>query len=252
MKIFILIRAVVDSCAPLVMSDSGNLISSSWIINPFDEVAMESACQLRAQFCGSAELIAVGYNDVPGRAALERALAIGADRAIALQGCAPAQQNIPFVESAVLVEELMSIISQEQPELILTGRMAYGQEQGEVAPMLAGELGWPLAMCVCELMLMENEFPKLSILQRRPESIHRATLKLPAVISCDLNLATPRYISLPALAMAKKKPQSLWATQRSSCDFCYHWQKSQALEKERRVLNNTDELVHLLAREGIL
>ena len=140
-KIVIVTRSVVDSTLPLRCDASTpHLAQASWVLNPFDEVAMEAAVQLRSAWRAFAtqtlgadseqtaqaqcELLVVGYADAPGVQAAERALSLGGDRAILLEALRPS--STPSARhTRTLVDELAVLIGQEQPDLLLIGKMAY-------------------------------------------------------------------------------------------------------------------------------
>ena len=230
-KLMVVARSVVDGTLPLPldpMTGSPDLAHASWVLNPFDEVAIEAAVRLRATLATEAptlscELLVVGYAEAAGVTAVERALALGGDRALLLAPMAPSSLPHSSLTSQGLLPSLLELIDTEQPHLLLLGRMAYGQEQGELAPMLAGALGWPMAMAVSEVTWATSDVDEgrgtaIQVLQRRSERLHRGLLRLPAVVSCELDLATPRYLSLPALVAARRKPKQSWISSLSGAE----------------------------------
>ncbi|MFM2482406.1 hypothetical protein [Celerinatantimonas sp. YJH-8] len=252
MKILILVRSVVDDSTPVALGDEYSQRGCRWVINPFDEVAMEGAVQLKKQWAHPCELIAVGYNDEPGRTVLERALAIGADQAIALAAITPALSDAPLVHATTLQPLLQALTQQLQPDLVLMGAMAFGQEQGEVAPMLAGALGWPCAVAVSQLAVAPSTPGLLSIEQRRPTLNYQARISLPAVLSCALDWVSPRYITLPALVMAKQKPKAIWSGPAAVTAPTCRWQSGMSSKPSKQPLQSVEELVDVLQAGGWL
>lgn len=261
-KLMVMARSVVDGSLPLPrdpMTGSPDLAHASWVLNPFDEVAIEAAVRLRATLATEAptlacELLVVGYADSAGVAAVERALALGGDRALLLAEMAPSSHFHSTLTSQGLLPSLLELIHAEQPHLLLLGRMAYGQDQGELAPMLAGALGWPLAMAISEVTWGSSSENGVSgsaiqVLQRRSERLHRALLRLPAVVSCELDLATPRYLSLPALVAARRKPKQSWLSSATGAARPHlqltHWQGRPARGAVQK-LANVAALVELI------
>lgn len=229
LKIMILCRAVVDSTMPLAHdSKHPDMASASWVLNPFDEVATEAAVLLRAALAQKAtsaagvELLVVGYADGPGVSAAERALSLGGDRALLLEAIRPSSTPHPL-DSRALAEELLALLRQEQPDLLLMGKMAYGQEQGELAPLVAALAGWPLAVACSELAWSEQACGDanpayLDVTQKRVDRWHKGRVALPAVVSVELDLAAPRYVSLPSLVAARRKPKAqVSASASASC-----------------------------------
>lgn len=259
LTILILVRSVVDGTLPLPLQPVTrvpDLTNAARVINPFDEVAVEAAVQLRQGWIsagGSAEgcqLVVAGFADVAGTQSLERALALGADRAVQLAAPDPVLPGPAATRH--LARELAALVRAEAPDLLLLGRMAHGQEQGELAGFLAGELAWPLAMAVSELV-WNARLPGLDLLQRRADWLHRANLSLPAVVSCELDLATPRYVTLPALVGARRKPKqarSLGAPAGAPWPVL-SWQGPESRsEGGPRLLAGVDELMALLLGGG--
>lgn len=261
LKIMILCRAVVDSTMPLVHdSKHPDMAAASWVLNPFDEVATEAAVQLRAALvqketsAAGVELLVVGYADGPGVSAAERALSLGGDRALLLEAIRPSSTPHPL-DSRVLAEELLALLRQEQPDLLLLGRMAYGQEQGELAALIAAQAGWPLAVACSELALAPPECSApdaeptcLDFTQKRVERWHQGRVALPAVVSVELDLAAPRYVSLPSLVAARRKPKAQVSASTSAS--CHQqeasWSFAAPTTKQVQKLSGIPELVAVI------
>ena len=112
--------------------------------------------------------------------------------------------NIAADDKRIVPDQLVALISDLSPHLVLLGRLALGEEKGELAGQLAGLLGWPLATAVSELAI---DKATLNFLQRRITQSRHASLSMPAIVSAELDLAIPRYVTLPALVAAKRKPK---------------------------------------------
>ena len=266
LKIMILCRAVVDSTMPLAHdSKHPDMASASWVLNPFDEVATEAAVQLRAALAqkessgAGVELLVVGYADGPGVSAAERALSLGGDRALLLEAIRPSSTPHPL-DSRAQAEELLALLRQEQPDLLLMGKMAYGQEQGEFAPLMAALAGWPLAVACSELAWASPECSEpecsepdadptyLDFTQKRVERWHKGRVALPAVVSVELDLAAPRYVSLPSLVAARRKPKAQVSASASA--YCHQqgasWSFAAPTTKQVQKLTGISELVAVI------
>lgn len=182
------VRVRADRCA----MDLANLRTS---INPFDEVAVEEAVRLK-EAGHAAEVVAVSIGPAACRDVLRTALAIGADRAVLVE-------TDHELESLAAAKALAVVVAREQPTLVLLGKQATDQDFGQTAAMLAALLGWPQATCVSQLALADDGLQVTAEVDLGTETL---ALPLPAVLSADLRLNTPRYASLPAVMKAKKKP----------------------------------------------
>jgi electron transfer flavoprotein beta subunit len=198
MKVLVCVKRVVDPNVKVRVRADGSgmdLAAARMSINPFDEVGVEAAVQLKEAGVAT-EVIAVTIGPDSCRDVLRTALAIGADRALLFETTAE-------LESLATAKCLAAIVRREQPDLVLLGKQATDHDLGQTAPMLAALLGWPQATCVSQLQSMGATLEVISEAELGSERLH---LPLPAVISVDLRLNSPRYASLPAITKAKKKP----------------------------------------------
>jgi electron transfer flavoprotein beta subunit len=198
MKVLVAVKRVVDPNVRVRVRTDGrgmDLANVRMNINPFDEVGVEAAVQLKE--AGAArEVIAVSIGPDGGRDVLRTALAMGADRAVLVE-------TMEELESLAAAKCLAAIVQREQPDLVVLGKQATDHDLGQTAPMLAALLGWPQATCVSRL---QRTGATLEVTCEAEIGSERLRLPLPAVISVDLRLNAPRYASLPAIMKAKKKP----------------------------------------------
>lgn len=248
LKILVLARSVPDSNLPFpLMQSVPDFSAFSWQLNPFDEVAVEAAIQLRQQFKEQhpdlpAEIVVVGNNGSAGLAAVERALSLGGDRALLL--------NNATDDKNMVADQLVALIRDLSPHLVLLGRLALGEEKGELAGQLAGLLGWPLATAVSELAIDETT---LNFLQRRITQSRHAAIAMPAIVSAELDLAIPRYVTLPALVAAKRKPKQPYQIDISSAQntlVAKKWQQPPSRKAGQQV-NSVQELISRLTEQGV-
>jgi electron transfer flavoprotein beta subunit len=198
MKVLVCVKRVVDTNAKVRVRADGSgmdLAAVRMSINPFDEIGVEAAVQLKEAGVAS-EVIAVTIGPEGCRDVLRTALAIGADRALLIQ-------TDVDLESLAAAKCLAAIVKREQPDLVVLGKQATDHDLGQTAPMLAALLGWPQATCVSRLQATGL---MLEVTSEAELGSERLRLPLPAVISVDLRLNSPRYASLPAITKAKKKP----------------------------------------------
>ncbi len=198
MKVLVTVKRVPDGNVPVRLKPDASgieLAGMPMCINPFDEAALEKAIQLKEAGLAS-EIIAVSIGNTGCQETLRHALALGADRAIRID-----DDSEP--EPLGIARLLRTVVERESPALVMLGKQASDSGCGQVGPMLAALLGWPQGDSV-SAMRIEND---LALVSREIEGgQEQLALPLPAVISADLRLATPRYLKLPQLLQAKKKP----------------------------------------------
>ncbi len=198
MKVLVCAKRVVDPNVKVrVKSDFSNveIEHSKMSLNPFDENAIEEAVRLKERGIVT-EIVAVSIGSAKCEETLRNALARGCDRAILVES----SENYEPINIASILQK---IVATEQPQLIMLGKQAIDDDANQVAQMLAGKLGIPQATFVSQLEVNAD-----SLIARREidGGTQKLELKLPAVVSADLYLNEPRFIKLPQLMQAKKKP----------------------------------------------
>jgi len=165
-------------------------------INPFDEIALEEAVRLREAGVAT-EVIAVSCGAAACKETLRTALALGADRGILVE-CDEELQPLA-------VAKLIRVLAQkEKVELIILGKQAIDDDSNQVAQLVAGLLGWPQATFASKIVIAADGIA--TVTREIDGGLETLELNLPAVISADLRLNTPRYATLPNIIKAKKKP----------------------------------------------
>ena len=197
MKIVVILRVATDSLSP-VRIEQGFVTPDSLrpIINPFDEAALAKAVALRAKDADR-EVVAVLIAPTGHDSLLQRAFALGARRVIHL--CAAPTVQEPIEQA----RQLVPVLQQEQPDLILIGREVLGDDCGDTGAMLSALLDCSLATDAVELSLSAEE---VLVTRETPGGSEDIALGLPALVTAELALANPRYITLMELAAARKKP----------------------------------------------
>ncbi|WP_423395581.1 electron transfer flavoprotein subunit beta/FixA family protein [Burkholderia sp. LMG 21824] len=204
-KVLVAVKRVLDyNVKPRVRSDGSgvDLSNVKMSMNPFDEIAVEEAVRLKEAGVAS-EVVAVSCGVAACQETLRTALAIGADRAILIQTDAELQPPD--------VARLLQVVAErEQPRVFLLGKQAIDDDANQVAQMLAARLGWPQATFASKVVLGES----LRVTREIDGGLETLELALPAVVSTDLRLNEPRYVALPNIMKAKKKPlETLFAVE---------------------------------------
>lgn len=198
MKILIAVKRVVDYNVKVrVKSDhSGvDIDDVKMSINPFDEIATEAAVRLKEMGAAS-EVIAVSCGTSQSQETLRTALAIGADRGILVQTDAELQP-------LAVAKLLRAVIDREQPQLVILGKQAIDDDAGQTGQLLAGLLDWPQATFASHIDIGEG---RATVTREVDGGLEVIAVSLPAVVTTDLRLNEPRYVTLPSIMKAKKKP----------------------------------------------
>ena len=201
MKIAVCLKQVpaTDSrIKPSGDTQSVDLAGVEWIVNPYDEFALEEALRLKEKHGGEVIVFSLGGEKVED--AMRSALALGADRAIVLKDAAYAQ-----AEPLAVAEALAAMVKRESPDLVLCGKQGVDHDRMAVPAMLAEKLDWPQATVVVKLEIGSDG--KTAHAEREVEGGHEELeLTLPAVIAAQKGLNEPRYANLKGIMAAKKKP----------------------------------------------
>jgi electron transfer flavoprotein beta subunit len=192
------VKRVVDANVKVrVRSDGGgiDLANVKMAMNPFDEIAVEEAVRLRE--AGKVEeVIAVSIGAAAAQETLRAALAMGADRAVLLTA-------EPDIEPLAVAKLLKAVVAETGASLVLCGKQAIDDDSNQTGQMLAALLGWGQATFASKL---ELEPDAVTVTREVDSGLQVVKLPLPAVVTTDLRLNTPRYASLPNIMKAKKKP----------------------------------------------
>jgi electron transfer flavoprotein beta subunit len=181
-----------------VAADGRNLDPAgvTWVLNPYDEYAVEQALRVREQQ-GGGEVVAITVGGAAAQTTLRNVLALGADRAIHLRTDLSAPDPLAVARSLAAEIRLLS------PDLVWLGKQAVDDDQAQVGPMLAEFLGLPCATVAVTFAL---EGDKATVEREIEGGREVVELGLPAVITAEKGLNEPRYASLKGIMAAKKKP----------------------------------------------
>jgi electron transfer flavoprotein beta subunit len=198
MKVLVPIKRVVDANVKVRVKADGTgveLANVKMAMNPFDEIAVEEAVRLKE--AGSAtEIVAVSCGLQACQETLRTALALGADRAILVETDADLQP-------LAVAKLLKAIVGKESPQLVIMGKQAIDDDNNQTGQMLAALLGWPQAAFASKVKL---EGGGAQVTREVDGGLETVAIKLPAVVTTDLRLNEPRYVTLPNIMKAKKKP----------------------------------------------
>lgn len=198
MKLVVAIKRVVDHNIRVRPTADGSTVDTATAkmsINPFDEHAVEEAVRLKEAGIAT-EVVVVALGNAQHQDVLRHALAMGADRAILVE----TESNLASLATAKV---LLAIAKREQPQLILLGKQAIDEDAAEVGQMLAALWHGGQGTFASKLVVNNTHVQVTREIDGGQETLE---LNLPAVVTTDLRLNEPRYLKLPNLMQAKKKP----------------------------------------------
>ena len=199
MKILVAVKRVIDySVKVRVKADNSDvdLTNVKMSINPFCEIAVEEAVRLKeAGVASEVVVVSIGPKQVQDQ--MRAAMAIGADRGIWIE---TADTNLNALSVAKL---LANVVQDEQPGLVLLGKQSIDSDNNQTGQMLAALCGYPQATFASKVVV---EGGKANVTREVDGGLQTLSLQLPAVVTTDLRLNEPRYVKLPDIMKAKKKP----------------------------------------------
>ena len=210
MKILVPIKRVIDANIRVrVKSDNSGVETANvkMAMNPFCEIAVEEA--LRIKESGKAEeVIAVAVGDSQCKETLRTALAMGADSAILVE-------TDVAIQPLAIAKLLKAVIEKESPQLVILGKQAIDYDNNQTGQMLAALLGWGQATFASEIDIKDD---MIDVTREIDGGLETLSLKLPAIVTTDLRLNEPRYVKLPNIMKAKKKPMDTLTTEELGVD----------------------------------
>jgi electron transfer flavoprotein beta subunit len=198
MKILVPVKRVVDANVKVRVKSDGTgveLANVKMAMNPFDEIAVEEAMRLKEAGVAT-EIVAVSCGSAACQETLRTALALGADRAILVETGAELQP-------LAVAKLLKALAAKESPQAIIMGKQAIDDDNNQTGQMLAALLGWPQATFASKVKI---EGGQAQVTREVDGGLETVAIRLPAVITTDLRLNEPRYVTLPNIMKAKKKP----------------------------------------------
>ena len=198
MKVLVAVKRVVDYNVKVRLNADGqpDTATAKMSMNPFDEIASEMAVQLKEK--GKAtEVVAVTIGGAKAVDTLRTSMAIGADRGIHIT----TEENL---QPLVVAKLLAKVVEKEQPAVVLLGKQAIDNDAGQVGQMLATLCDMPQATFANKLEIVSEH--EALVTRDVDGGVQTVAVKLPTVVTSDLRLAEPRYVTLPNMMKARKKP----------------------------------------------
>jgi electron transfer flavoprotein beta subunit len=196
-KILVPVKRVPDPATTIRVLPDGSGIATDnvkWVINPFDEIAIEEALRIKEKQ-GSGEVVLLSIGQQSWQEQLRTGLAMGADRAILVRADQP-------LDTLAIARVMAKVVGDEKPEIVIIGKQAIDDDANQVGQMLAEMLGWPQATFASKIEIQSN---KCTVVREVDGGLETIAFSLPAVITTDLRLNEPRYASLPGIMKARKK-----------------------------------------------
>jgi electron transfer flavoprotein beta subunit len=262
MKVLVCVKRVLDPQVKARVKADGSgvdLANAKMTMNPFDENALEEALRMRE--AGTVEeIVVVSVGGGKTEETLRHGLAMGADRAIqvvtddSLEPLAIAKvlKQVTEQESAGLVAKVLKqVTEQESAGLVICGKQAIDDDSNQTTQMLSALLGWSQATFASEIKI---EGEQASVTREVDAGLETIQVKMPAVMSADLRLNEPRYVKLPDVMKAKRKPMDKIELDSLGLDTANRLTTLQVDEPEGRaagvIVNNVGELVEKLRNEA--
>ena len=246
MKILVPVKRVVDYNVKVRVKADGSGVETANVkmsMNPFDEIAMEEAVRLKEAGVAT-ELIAVSIGPTQCQETLRTALAIGADRAILVETTAETQP-------LGVAKALKKLVEKESPQLVILGKQAIDDDSNQTGQMLAALLGWPQGTFASKVKIAGGE---AEVIREVDGGLETVAIKLPAIVTTDLRLNEPRYVTLPNIMKAKKKTLETVKPDDLGVDLAPRLKTLKVQEPSKRkagvVVKTVDELVSKLKNES--
>jgi electron transfer flavoprotein beta subunit len=247
-RILVGIKRVVDYNVRIrVKPDASGVITDGvkMSINPFDEIALEEALRVKERG-GAEEVVVASIGPADCQQQLRTALAMGADRALHVQ-------NDAALEPLASARVLLKLVEKEQPFLVILGKQAIDDDNNQTGQMLAALWNRPQATFASKLEIAGD---KATVTREVDAGLETLEIELPAVVTTDLRLNEPRYVKLPDIMKAKKKPletltlSALGVEARQRLKLVKF--EPPALRQKGVRVKNVQELVDALRKKGVL
>jgi electron transfer flavoprotein beta subunit len=198
MIVMVAVKRVIDYNVKVRVKSDGSGVDIANVkmsMNPFDEIAVEEAVQLKEAGVAT-EVIAVSAGVAQAQETLRTALAIGADRAILVE-------SDEELQPLAVAKLLKALVDKEQPQLVILGKQAIDDDSNQTGQMLAAIAKLPQATFASKVTVADG---RAQVTREVDGGLETVSLSLPAVVTTDLRLNEPRYVTLPNIMKAKKKP----------------------------------------------
>jgi len=246
MKILVPVKRVVDYNVKVRVKADGSGVETANVkmsMNPFDEIAVEEAVRLKEAGVAT-EIIVVSIGPTQCQETLRTALAIGADRAMLVEASAD-------VQPLAVAKLLKKIVEKEGPQLCILGKQAIDDDSNQTGQMLAALLNWPQATFASKVKIADGA---AEVTREVDGGLETIAIPLPAVVTTDLRLNEPRYVTLPNIMKAKKKQLDVVKPDELGVDVAPRLKTLKVAEPPKRkggaIVKSVDELVAKLKNEA--
>jgi electron transfer flavoprotein beta subunit len=198
MKVLVTVKRVIDPYVKVRVKSDGTGVETANVkmaMNPFCEIAVEQAVRMKEAGIVT-EIVAVSIGVAQCQETLRTAMAMGADRGILVE-------TAEEVQPLAVAKVIKAIAEKEQPRMIIMGKQAIDDDSNQSGQMAAALLGWPQATFVSNIEIAGDV---ANITREIDGGLEKLVVKLPCVATADLRLNEPRYVTLPNIMKAKKKP----------------------------------------------
>jgi electron transfer flavoprotein beta subunit len=246
MKILVPVKRVVDYNVKVRVKADGTGVETANVkmsMNPFDEIACEEAVRLK-EAGAATEIVAVSIGPTQCQETLRTALAIGADRAILVETGAE-------VQPLAVAKILKKLVEKEAPRLVILGKQAIDDDSNQTGQMLAALLGWPQATFASKVKIAGDG---AEVTREVDGGLETIAIQLPAIVTTDLRLNEPRYVTLPNIMKAKKKTLDITRPEELGVDVTPRLRTLKVQEPPKRkggtMVKDVGELVDKLKNEA--
>jgi len=198
MKVLVAVKRVIDYNVKVRVKADGSGVETANVkmsMNPFDEIAVEEAVRLKeAKVADEVVLVSMGVKQCQDT--LRTGLAMGGDRAILVETDAELQP-------LAVAKLLKAVVDEEKPDMVILGKQAIDDDANQTGQMLAALLNWAQGTFASEMNIVEG---KAEVTREVDGGLETLSLQLPIILTTDLRLNEPRYVKLPNIMKAKKKP----------------------------------------------
>ena len=201
MKVLVTVKRVIDPYVKVRVKSDGTGVETANVkmaMNPFCEIAVEQAVRMKEAGIVT-EIVVVSVGTQQSQETLRTAMAMGADRGILVEVAGE-------VQPLAVAKLVKAIVDKEQPKLVIMGKQAIDDDSNQAGQMTAALLGWPQSAFTSAIAVNGDT---ADVTREIDGGLEKLTIKLPAVVTTDLRLNEPRYVTLPNIMKAKKKPLEL-------------------------------------------
>lgn len=246
MKVLVAIKRVIDPYVKVRVKSDGSGVETNNVkmsMNPFCEIAVEEAIRLKESGVAE-EVVVVSIGDSSVQETLRSALALGADRAIHVNGPTT-------LEPLAVAKVLAALMEKEQPQLVLLGKQAIDSDNNQVAQMLSALTGTSQGTFTSQLVIDDGS---AQVTREIDGGLETLELSLPAIVSTDLRLNEPRYASLPNIMKAKRKPLDVLEVESLNVDLQPRQQVVEVTAPPKResgeIVSSVDDLIDKLRNKA--